>query len=402
MDLGKYRRRKSVVYLSTFSMDLALGLFLIMATLQVDALATQTGTDRSAAAGLLGLSFLLMRLFLHFIAGHISDFLGRKALLLAAVGMQAAAFLFVPFSREPWHLLPGYLLAGLAASVYWPVMEGWMSEDVEGADLMHAAGAFNIAFSSGLAMGPLVKVMANHAGLGATMMIGILVCAITAALLMARPHIKPALVRNHVHEEGFDAHPLFNPVFIYLAFLANMAAWTVVGTQRFLFPALARGVGISERNTALLVGIFYGGMPLIFVFLKYWHGWQYKLWTLLFWHILGIVGLLGIYATASTAGLGVWMLLLGVYVGGCYFASMFYALDGVDAKGRRGGMHETVLTIGMLAGLGLSTYVAHRIGFRAPFPMLAAIVLLAGLAEVAIFLRYAKKTVPAAPASRSV
>ena len=189
MDLGKYRRRKSVVYLSTFSMDLALGLFLIMATLQVDALATQTGTDRSAAAGLLGLSFLLMRLFLHFIAGHISDFLGRKALLLAAVGMQAAAFLFVPFSREPWHLLPGYLLAGLAASVYWPVMEGWMSEDVEGADLMHAAGAFNIAFSSGLAMGPLVKVMANHAGLGATMMIGILVCAITAALLMARPHI---------------------------------------------------------------------------------------------------------------------------------------------------------------------------------------------------------------------
>ena len=375
LDLVKYKKRKAIVYICAFVMDLTLGVFLVIAPLRLDALAVATGANRAVTAGVMGLVFILVRLSLHLAVGHLSDRIGRKALLLLATAFQVSAFAVVFFSTSAWHLLPAYVLSGLFAAVFWPTIEGWMSEDSEGADLLHAIGTFNIAFSMGLAIGPFMVFALRDAGYRTSSVIAVALCLVNAVLILWRPHVHPRKIRETVTHEP---HPLFNPSFRFIAFVANVAAWTIVGQQRFLFPAMARSLGFSEQATAGLLAVFYGGFSAAFVLLKFWHGWQYRLWALLAFQGVGILGLIGIATLPPSAAVLVPCLILtGLSIGKCYVSSMFYALDGVDAKGAGAGAHETFLAVGMLIGVGLNTVVAAETNFRWPYLILAGLVALA-------------------------
>jgi len=373
--LHAHRRTKRLVYLAALLMDLAFGVFLFVGPVVALRLTGEPGLQ-----AVLGLLLLVARVFFNALFGRLSDWLGRKNLLLVSAALMMAVF--VGLGRVP--NLPALyavsFLVGVANSLYWPVIEAWVGEEVTGGDLVRDIGSYNVAFSTGLALGPLVSALlqrwltgpAAGGSLLGPILFGLVLSAVTFGFILARP----ALTQEQVAELRRRRPPLpqtaLSRRFLLAGWLANFVAWCGVGVVRFLLQALVVGeLGLGERTLGLLQAVFYGSWVVGFVGWRCWRGWPYRRGPLLLAQVLAAAGLVTIWLARGAAGVGVGLALFGLGLTGPYAASIFYGLDRYSDKGTKSGLHETVLAAGMLLGLAAAAALAQWVSVSLPYLVVA-------------------------------
>jgi MFS family permease len=370
--LSAYGRTKRLVYVAALLMDLCFGVFLF-----VGPLAALRLTDKPGLQAVVGVILLAARILFNALFGRLSDWLGRKNLLLTSSVLMLVVF--IGLARAP-SLAAVYALAflvGVGNTLYWPVIEAWVGEEVSGTPLLRDIGSFNIAFSTGLVLAPLMSALLEWSAGGQVsllrpILLGMALAVVTFTFILLRP----ALSHHQIAELRRARPPLpqtgRSRRFLYAGWLANFVAWCGVGVVRFLLQALVIGkLGLTERTLGLLQAAFYLSWVVGFVTWRTWTSWPYRRWPLLVNQTIGAAGLTCIWLARDAWTLAIGLALFGFGVTGPYAASIFYGLDRYTDKGTKSGLHETVLAAGQLLGLGGAAALAQWVSLTLPYLLIA-------------------------------
>lgn len=129
------------------------------------------------------------------VAGHLSDRLGRRSVVMTSMAMTAAVLLFMALAGKSQAFVAFIAVLGFFLYALRPVLQAWLLETTPKNMGGSSIGILFGAQSLGASVGPLIGgLIADHYGLGATFyfLAGTIVCANLFILLMPSGEMAPA------------------------------------------------------------------------------------------------------------------------------------------------------------------------------------------------------------------
>ena len=328
--------------------------------------------------------------------GGLCDRIGRKRSAIIGVGGATIMWIVYPFVPDPVWLLALVPFGGAFLGFLWPAMQAWLAERTPAGPraLNRNVGLFNMAWSSGILLGPLLAglLWRDHlpklpfficAGIGA-MMIGVLL-ATKGGGSGVRQAARPAA------DHAAEGDPRLWRAFLWLAWLGNFASWYGGSTIQTMFPKLGLGpeLHLSHLTVSTVVFSYWGGLLAVFFIARLTQRWQYRLGLLMASQMLSVAGMLMAALLATTAlQFALCFALSGAAGGITYVSSLFYSINGpARSCGRRTAWHEGILGTGGLLGGLLSGEIAMAYGLRAPYIGAAILVSTITVVQLTVWFR---------------
>ena len=373
-----------------YSMALLMSMFTAVGMLAVPLLATQIGVSDlelgiigSAAAGTYALVVVT--------AGTLSDRLGRKRVIVAGALLTGFAYTLMPLSKTPMHLIMLNAVCGCGLASFWPVLEAWMSEEGGAEEIRKELGAFNVSWSIGVSVGPLIAGLIYTRSSLLTFLVAAGGTAIVA--LMAALHKKPdalstlSAAEKVVEFDRNEVRPVTRQL-LYCAWIANFASWLAITQIRVLFPKLGLELGMQPWVIGIIIFSLGVALTIAFFFMAVYGRWHNKAAPLLCAQALIVILLLVSIRFESPFMIGLIFAGLGIGFGVTYSYSLYCSVVGTLNKGAASGRHEMVLGIGALLGPLIGGAAIQMFSApRAPYVFAAGLVVACIIAEAVVLLR---------------
>ena len=338
------------------------------------------------------LSYILGCLLLRPLADRL---LPRHSILLAVVTMSFAVAALLGVDRLAAVFLC-YALYGFGTSFFWPPLMGWLSTGIEGPDLNRAMGRFNLCWSIGGIVGPvLAGYLAPHDPRLPVVAAGLL-------YLMAATYILGALFcfdqlgrdddahRRAVERRGSVTSVSEGTPLRFPAWGGVFAAYVVLGLIINVFPLAAEDqLGLSKPSVGLL--LFGRALATTIALLTFgrttaWHNRGGQL-------VIGLLAFAFVVFLLPTAGsvllIGLLLLLVGVLSAQSYANSLFHGISGSRNRAARMAIHESLLSAGLICGGACGGILYQHSGYATACRAAAAILVL--IAIVALGFLFRKK-----------
>ncbi|MDC0736981.1 MFS transporter [Cognatishimia sp. SS12] len=249
------------------------------------------------------------------IVGSISDAIGRRPILIAALAMLALDYVIMAVAESFWLLLLGRTLAGLAGATY-ITATAYIADISSQKDKAANFGLIGAAFGIGFVLGPAVGGLAAGISISAPFWIAAALSAANAIFgFFVLPESLPPEKRRpfgrrdlNPFRSMFDAFRLpglaVPLICIFIFEFANMVyptLWAFWTREVFDWPTLYIGLSLAAYGV-LLAGVQGGLMP---VFIN-WIG-EYR--TLMLGMGSAVVGLIGFGFTGSVIALAVFLVV---------------------------------------------------------------------------------------------
>ncbi|HMP89385.1 MAG TPA: MFS transporter [Kiritimatiellia bacterium] len=149
---------------------------------------------------------------------------------------------------------------------------------------------------------------------------------------------------------GDHTSPEEKSLMVKMSWLTNSLGYFLAGGFAALTPHLGERLGLSQSWTIWLGCSLLAARAVGFTFFWRWDGWHYRrgwghyaLWSA------------PLYLAVIFFAQDIWLvalscLLLGVSLSLSYYMSIYYSLDASDNKGEQGGLHESIIGMGILMG----------------------------------------------------
>jgi DHA1 family tetracycline resistance protein-like MFS transporter len=249
------------------------------------------------------------------IVGSISDSIGRRPILIAALVMLALDYVIMALADSFWLLFLGRSLAGLAGATY-ITATAYIADISSPQERAANFGLIGAAFGIGFVLGPALGGIAAEISVAAPFWIAAILSAGNAvfgyfvlpeslSLDKRRPFGKRDLnpVRSII--DAFRMPGLAVPLFCILIFeFANMVyptLWAFWTREVFDWPPLY--IGLSLAAYGALLALVQGGLMPVFI------KWFGDFRTLMLGMISALIGMIGFGFTGSVAALVVFLLL---------------------------------------------------------------------------------------------
>jgi len=328
-------------------------------------------------------------------SGGIADRIGRKR--SATIGIFSAAVVWLLYTKapNPYWLLAMVPFGGAALGMVWPAVQAWLAERTASGQraLNRNLGLFNVSWSAGLLIGPLV---AGYIWRDDFPALPFVLCAATGGVvvivLLLTPGGGPGVRQQRQSAtddaDGAQDHALW-PLFMKLAWAGNFSSWFVGATIQTMFPklGLSAEMALSHRLVGVVIFCYWGALMGSFFLARTTQRWQFKMWPLIVAEAFSLLGMLcaGLYANSAVA-FGICFAIAGGAAGVTYVSSLFYSITGSpESCGRRTGFHEAILGVGSLAGGLISGEVATMFGLRTPYLAAASIIFAVVLVQVLVW-----------------
>jgi len=215
-------------------------------------------------AGLVVASNSAAALVSGFVGGALSDRLGPRRVLSAALVLMAVAFALFPLIRAPWQAFGLNMLVGLGSGSFWPSQSTLLSS-LTPQERRHSAFAQQrMTMNLGIALGGLVAgaiARTDHPG---TFTFLFLLNAATFLVFVAVLRLVPAprYVEAH-HEPGRYVDVLRNGIFLRYIVLNIIFIGAGIAVMSELLPPFAKNVAhVSEPAIGVLWFVFSGAVAL--------------------------------------------------------------------------------------------------------------------------------------------
>lgn len=249
------------------------------------------------------------------IVGSISDAVGRRPILIAALVMLALDYVIMALADSFWLLLLGRTLAGLAGATY-ITATAYIADISEPEKKAANFGLIGAAFGIGFVLGPAVGGLAAEISIAAPFWIAAALSAGNALFgyfvlpESLTPDKRRAFGKRDLNpfKSMFDAFRmpgLAVPLLcIFIFEFANMVyptLWAFWTREVFDWPTLY--IGLSLAAYGLLLALVQGGLMPVFI------KWIGDFRTLLLGMISALIGMIGFGFTGTVTALVVFLLL---------------------------------------------------------------------------------------------
>lgn len=325
----------------------------------------------------------------HAVRGDSGSAWGRRRSLVLSCVLLICVDLCILFASGLRDVFIMAVCGCFCTAFFWPPLQAWFSESGARAELPERLGLFNLSWSTGIMMGPMIggylytlhyrlpwyyAVAANF--------------AVLVMLLMLRA-VPPA--------GGAAPAPQDTPVeqrdpgaFLPLALWANFACWFALANVQSLYPKYALAAGFSPAMLGYLLFLVGATQSAFFVILRAYPFWHFRHVPLILAHAAAACGMLIVFRSSSVPLLSLAFPLLGCALGLSYYSSIYYSLCVRGAVGRRTGVHEFMVGSGFLVGPLVGGLLAQYLSLRSPFLMCALLLMGTSAWEAAAWIRSAR------------
>jgi predicted MFS family arabinose efflux permease len=168
-------------------------------------------------------------------------------------------------------------------------------------------------------------------------------------------HIEVSHQGNHVPRKR-------KRVFMHIAWLSNALAFLMGAGFYALVPQMQERLGLAPSFTIWLSCSLLLSRGIAFLLFWKWEGWHYHMgWS------QAALWSAPVFLTIAFFTAKIWLIftcltLMGLAVGLSYSGSLYYSMDYGDNKGEHGGLHESILGIGIFVGPLIASIVSMYYG----------------------------------------
>jgi DHA1 family solute carrier family 18 vesicular amine transporter 1/2 len=385
------------IYLTVFIGDAVLGTTLFAVPFYADYLGGQV-----LSLGALGATGAFT-----YIVGclTVSRFVDRvNTTILAVTGLATfvAPYLCIQFvnSIPPLYLIVA--IGGLGMSMFWPSMQSSLGEFSGQGAFDKKVSLFNISWSSGLMIGPLIGGFLFKLGPRVPFLFTYAGCLAGMALVLYssqhRPSAPDAGARTESPDNAVDASSADR--FLKIAWLGNFTCWFVLGMTRYVYPKIVLALGLSATDHGVFMFVIGLFQTLSFLLLGLFSAWHFRFRLIVAAEMVAALVYVGFSLASSRYSILLLCALAGCCNGFLYFSSLYYSLFSFSRKGSRSAIHESMIGLGMFLGPLFAGIIAARFGLRVPFAVVPVPVLIVIAAQYVLH-RRTPKTAPGQPSSLS-
>ncbi|GAB3033027.1 MFS transporter [Parafrigoribacterium mesophilum] len=224
-----------------------------------------------AVAGFIAAMIMVGELLGDIPSGWIVSRIGERTAMISASFLSIAGLVTAMVAPNPWLLAFGILLVGLATAVFALARHAFMTSYVPVAYRARALSSLGGTFRFGYFIGPFISAAVIHlSGTSQSVFwIHIGACLVAAVILLLLPD--PAATfgtsRSRPHEdEKFitrQANGLFHTIWSSRGVLVKLGGGAALigalrASRQVILPLWAVSIGISDANTALIIGVAGG------------------------------------------------------------------------------------------------------------------------------------------------
>lgn len=280
------------------------------------------------------------------------------------------------WNRSPW-LCGAQGAAGFGSlALVWPAFYSWLGADPDPARRQRRLGWFNICWSAGFAVSPLVAGPLYDLDFRLAFLLVLGVSFAALALLWTIPREEDYFGSRAMPDDdtsddpNSDArHAALSEAYLVAAWMAICLANVLVGGLRNVYPkhfetlfqsdgirlifdvpvpALLQGGAATELSVMFsLLSCATSACFLLFGATRFW---KHRLWVLLGLELAAAAGLSLLIRTGSLVVMAVTFVCCGAFVGGAFFSSVYYGIADPRHKHRRSAINEGVVGLGGLIG----------------------------------------------------
>jgi len=283
--------------------------------------------------------------------GRMTERIGRKRSIMTGVILYAVTYALVLASRHLWHLFALSFFSGLAQSMFWPALEAAIADEASHEDLDREVGFFNVSWCVGAALGAAAGGILYDSDVRLPILFTLAFMPPLLAVAALTPGGNGPKNTSAAPEEETPP-PSGGVNFMLLGWMANLGAWSTVAVMRALFaPDVTARLGFSGAMAGRIVAVMGLAQSVTFAVMLLTRKWRYNL--PLFFGIQALVGVgtLVTFFAARYMVLVAAFVMIGVGIAMTYYSSIYYSLHGQSARGHKAGVHESILGVGVLAGL---------------------------------------------------
>ncbi len=238
----------------------------------------------------------------------------------------------------------GYCLSFAASGATWPIIQSYISGGKAGSRLRRAIGEFNMTWSAAIPLGVFgVGAVVQYAPLESLLVAGLLVllCVLPLRFIASEP--------GTLGEAPEPVQPIYHP--LLACFRAMLPMGVLLAFVIYpIAPTLTANLGLPAWLGAISIAAMHLFRFLIFLLMRYWHGWHGR-WRTVAWSSALLFG----GFTAILLAPNVWVLLLGLSAfgaatGAIYYAALYYGLAVGNTEVEAGGKHEALIGCGFIFG----------------------------------------------------
>ncbi|HEY1172354.1 MAG TPA: MFS transporter [Verrucomicrobiae bacterium] len=296
---------------------------------------------------------------IYVVASWLGGKIGQKAgyfsiLRIGFIGMALSVLLGGIFPSIVMQLV-ALTLWTITMCLTWPMLEAMVAEHEDAAALPHRLGLYNVVWAASAAAayfsgGMIFESLGLKSLYWLPFILHVIQFILTFPLkkwhddwLAKAPPIRGEAA---VMGEGVGKPRYFQK----LAFMANPFSYMTINTLLAVVPGIAANNGLSVAEAGRIMSLWFMVRAASFVVLWFWHGWHYRFgWFVAAFIMLG-GGFLSIMLANAVWQLIVAQIVFGLATGLIYYSSLFYAMDGSEAKGEHGGIHEALIGAGICGG----------------------------------------------------
>jgi len=370
------------LYYSAFLMDITM----LMLVTSVPFVVVALGGSRTQAGDFLGyqqilyfLGCLSSALLLDKLNSKRAAQFGSGGVALAIIGMLAvvllgrAGRLESPVSKLAWAIAA----VGLPLSYFWPSLMGWLSQGHEGPSLNKRMGWFNLSWSLGAILGPLLAGGLLLAGMNLMMAVLTLLGVMTAAMMsmvrqehkqIAPTKIGDIQIADERKPQAQAGHHPWLPGCRWLARPALFGSLFCVFSVRTQLGLLMKeDLGYTENDFGILMMLLSVLTGASMFGLSRIHLWHYRPGVFFAVQILLAAAMLLFSVSQAFWLLGAGVMLLGLAAGFCYSSHLFYGASGGKRRMARMAVHELIYGSGSAGGAFAAGRLSDALGVRAPY-----------------------------------
>jgi MFS family permease len=319
------------------------------------------------------------------LAGHLSDRISRLQLARVGCVLFAGGCLLLVRAGSVGGILPVLPLIGLGMGFFWSPIQAAVADEETVKGLEKNIGLFNVFWSSGKGLGFLVAggLYASF-GPGPIFITG---AAVILAIMALLPKARERVAEEDDDRGGFEKVSRRDlTAFLRMAWLANAIAFGVGHTLNTQYPKLMVEIGLDSSDFGVYLCSIFLMQTLVFVILRSFQGWRFRrLPAYLVQIAMGATVVLVSFARAYPVIL-LTAIPIGLGLGLAYHASITYSLASHAGRGKRAGIHESLLGLGNLLIPFIGGVLASGIGdLRIPYWFCGVIVVAGLVAQEAIW-----------------